>query len=423
VDDAVSAGDVELEAEAHLVWSTNRWYRGDTEGRNQHLDEAARLLEGRPPSTISVDVITASAFDAMVGGDTALARDIIDRGRDTVLNYGPPHAYARMIAIEGSALVAEGDQTGLDMLRESLDVHLDSNNTDRANAAYNNLATAAVFFRPAGQVLELINEAIDMCDERGYVAHGEFSRMTRLESLFPLGRWNDLRRDAEAILEADTARGGSRVSSVCHVWLAYLAAYTGDLAAAGAHLDAGMEAVLTSGDAQAETGACMIGVVVSAVRGDTAQLAVFADRLESAATSAPQFALNCAGGAASELVEAGRADQLRRMLALARPGGPWDRARRLQAEAVLAAFDDDHDRSVEAAMQSVEIGESLEHVFDPIRSRIIAARSLVALGRDAEARPLLDQAIAGAESIGAGHLAAAARAVLGEENPRLAAER
>ncbi|MDH3250291.1 MAG: AAA family ATPase, partial [Acidimicrobiia bacterium] len=423
VEDAVAAGDVELQAEAHLVWSSNRWYRGDTDGRKQHLDEAERLLEGRPPSVVSVEVITTSAFDAMVGGDTALALDIIERGREAVVEFGKPDAFAKLIATEGSALVAEGDESGLDLLRQSLDMHLDSNNTDKANAGYNNLATSAVFFRPAGQVLAMINEAIDMCDERGYVAHGEFSRMTRLESLFPMGRWDDLRRDAEAILEADTARGGSRVSGVCHVWLACVAAYAGDVTAAADHLGAGAEAVLSSGDAQGETGTAMIGVVVSAVRSDSAQLAVYADRLESAVTGSPQFADYCAGAVASELVEAGRVDQLRRMLALARPGGPWDRARRLQAEAVLAAFDNDHERAVEAAMQSVEIGESLEHVFDPIRSRIIAARSLLALGRDAEARPLLDHAIAGAESIGAGHLAAQASSLLGGEGRPSAARR
>ena len=134
--------------------------------------------------------------------------------------------------------------------------------------------------------------------------------MTRLESLFPLGRWEELRRDAEAILRADTARGGSRVSAVCNVWLACLAAYTGDLQAAGAHLEAGAEAVLSSGDAQGETTTAMLGVVVSAARGDDDAVGVYADRLESSVASAGQFADFCAGGAALELVAAGRADRV-----------------------------------------------------------------------------------------------------------------
>ena len=371
------------------------------------------MLDGRPSSAVSVEVITTSAFDAMVAGDSALALDIIDRGRETVIAHGARHAFARMLSTEGMALIAEGDETGLDMVRESLDMHLDSNNTDRANSEYNNLATSAVLFRPAGDVLALIDEAIEMCDERGYVAHGEFSRMTRMESLFPLGRWDDIRRDAEAILEADAARGGSRVSSVCHIWLAALAAYAGDTEAAGAHLEAGAEAVLSSGDAQGETTTSMAGVVVSAMRGDDEALGRYADRLESAVASAGHFADFCAGGAASELIAAGRADQLRRVLAAARPGGAWDRARRLQAEAALAAHDGDHSGAVAAAMLSIEICESLGHVFDPIRSRIIAARSLLAVDRDDEARSLLAQAIAGAGSIGAHLLVEEAALLLG----------
>jgi tetratricopeptide (TPR) repeat protein len=421
VEDAITAGDVELQAEAHLVWSNNRWYRGDTQGRTQHLAEAERLLEGRPPSSVSVEVINTSAFDAMVGGDVALALDIIERGRETVVEVGKPDAFAKLIATEGSALVAEGDESGLDLLRQSLDMHLDSNNTDKANAGYNNLATSAVFFWPAGEVLALMDEAIAMCDERGYTAHGEFSRMTRIESLFPLGRWYDIRNEAEAVLESDTARGGSRVSGFCHGWLAYLAAYSGDAVVAGEHQDAATEAVGSSGDAQGEATVSMVGVVVAAVRNDAAALEAHADRLESAVTAAPQFADHCAGGAAWELVQAGRADQLRRMLSVARSAGPWDRARRLQAEAVLAAFDGEHDRAVDAAMQSIEICESLGHVFDPIRSRMIASRSLVALGRDAEAGALLDQAIADAESIGADHLAAQASSFLGGEGRQSAA--
>ncbi len=247
--------------------------------------------------------------------------------------------------------------------------------------------------------------------------------MTRIESLFPLGRWDDVRREAESILEADTARGGSRVSGFCQCWLAYLAAYAGDAATAGAHLEAGVEAALASGDAQAEAQAAMVGVVVSALRRDDEVLGTYADRLESAVTAARQFADHFAGGVASELVEAGRADQLRRLLAAARSSGLWDRARRLQAEAVLSAFDGDHGRAVDLAKESLEICESLEHVFDPIRSQIIAARSLIALDRDGEARSLLQQAIAGAESIGAGHLAADARSLLGDDDQQKAADR
>jgi len=213
------------------------------------------------------------------------------------------------------------------------------------------------------------------------------------------------------------------VSGFCHGWLACLAAYAGDTVAAGAHQDAATEAVLGSGDAQGEAAVSMFGVVAAAVRNDAAALEAHADRLESAVTAAPQFADHCAGGAAWELVEAGRVDQLRRMLSVARSAGPWDRARRLQVEAVLAAFDGDHDRAVDAAMQSIEICESLGHVFDPIRSRIIAARSLVALGRDAEAGSLLNQAIADAESIGASRLVDEARSLFGGEAQQVAAER
>lgn len=423
VEDANAAGDIELEAEAHLVWSSHLWYRGDMEGRKRHCDDAARLLEGRPPSTASVELITTSAFDAVAAGDAALALDIIERGRQAVLEFGPPHARARLLSTEGAALVGEGDSTGLEKLRASLDMNLDSNNTERANAEYNNLATSAVYFWPAGQVLALINEAIGMCHERGYVAHAEFSRMTRIESLFPLGRWDDIRRDAEAILEADLARGGSRVSNICHVWLAYLAAYAGDAKAAGAHLEAGGEGVLSSGDAQAETATAMIGVVVSAMRGDDDAVGKYADRLETAVAAAGHYADSCAGGAAVELVAAGRTDQLRRMLAAATAGGPWDRVRRLQALAVLAAHDGDHDRAVEAALESLEIGESLEHVFDPIRSRIIAARSLIALDRAGEAAPLLERAAADASSIGAGLLESEARSLLDDDQSGRAAER
>lgn len=322
VEDAVAAGDVELEAEAHLVWSNICWYRGDSEGRRQHLDEAEKLLEDRPPSTVSVDVITTVAFDAMVTGASALALDVIERGRETVRAFGSAHAYARLISIEGSALVSEGDAIGLDLLRQALDMHLDSNATDRASQGYNNLATSAVFHWPAEQVVALMDEAIGMCEERGYVTYSEFSRMTRIESLFPLGRWDEIRRDAEAILATDIARGGSRVSSVCHVWLAYLAAYTGDATGAGSHLEAGAEAVLTSGDFQAEAWTAATGVVVSAVRDDEEALGAYADRLEAVVTPSGAFADFTVADVAPELVAVGRADQLRRLLAASRPGSP-----------------------------------------------------------------------------------------------------
>jgi hypothetical protein len=111
------------------------------------------------------------------------------------------------------------------------------------------------------------------------------------------------------------------------------------------------------------------------------------------------------------------------MLAVARSAGPWDRARRLQSEAALFASDGDHERAVVAAIESIEICEALDHVFDPIRSRIIAARSLIALDRDDEARQLLNRAVSDSEAIGAGRLAAEARSLLDDENPQVAARR
>lgn len=419
--EAQEAADLELEARALFMLSSNHWYRGDAPGRRRFLDEAFALVGERPDSEMAARLIVTRAFDSWVDGDSATTLDIIDAGRATVLAAGSPNDRARLIETEGGARLALGDPSGLELMRTALDMAIDLNQTPRVNSSYNNLATNALFDWPVAEVLALIEQAIQICEERGFRPHADWSRMTRVESLFPLGRWDEAVKDLERLLEDDLSRGGSIVAAYSRAWLALFNHYRGRPSVARGHFDASIEQVLGASDALANGAALAIGILISQAGGDRGGVAKYADELGERLGEADSLLDYYTGLVADELVAAGQVDRLEALVGRARAGRPWGKARLQHAQGVLAEAQGDHQAAVDLALGSIRVLEPLGHVFDPTRSRILAGRNLIHLDRAEEAVPLLERAIADAEQMGAQLLVNAARDILDEAGQRQAA--
>jgi hypothetical protein len=287
------------------------------------------------------------------------------------------------------------------MMSEALEVYKDLNDTPRTNSAYNNLATNAVFHWPADRVAALIDEAIDMCLERGYVPHAEWSRMTRVESWVPLGRWDEAVADLRAIVEADTARGGSRVSTDCTGWLALLGHFRGDSSLTSLLDIVTIEEALKTDDTLYQAGALTVALLTATGRGDRAEAQEWARRFFSVVSDDSELLAFYLGLIAEALVDVELTEELAELVRRARSVSPFGSGRLRHAEAVVAQVEGDHQVAVDRALEAVQIHESLGHVFDPVRARILAGRSLIALGRDGEAVDQLEAARIGAVQMGA----------------------
>lgn len=123
------------------------WYRGEAAEATRYSDQAIRILESTPPSAehavayslrSQLHMLNDQMDDAVRWGERSLA-----------LAEQFDAADVRMHALNniGTALAFRGDEDGVAMLEQSLELALDANHHEHAARAYNNLAEYAVEFR------------------------------------------------------------------------------------------------------------------------------------------------------------------------------------------------------------------------------------------------------------------------------------
>ncbi len=390
IDDAREAKNPELEARAMAELGSWHWYRGDMETNRRLLTEAAALLEHLPASEAEAKILTSLIFFTDVAGKPHEALELAREYRETIMGAGSPEIRARFMRDEANTRLLLDDADALKDSREAINLFLDRNMTALANTSYNNYATYAIFYESAESVASLMDEAIAMCLERGWAPASEFSRMTRFESWFPLGRWDEILADADEIIEADGARGGSKVTRLVSEWKAIISFERNDLGKANKLLSTDvLEVAKAGGDAYAAAGSFSAAILLALANGDTEKgVRIGKDYLDLLVESPEQTWLFVAD-VAWPLVQAGAADILERMVVHSKGQGGWGAARWAYSKAVLAFAKDD----LEAARQLVQKAqthiEPLGHVYDPILYGILQGRILIELGDTTDAIEVL----------------------------------
>jgi len=392
VGEARGTGEVELEARALEQLASLHWYRGDNEANRRLLHEAVTLLEPEPASEVKAKILTSLVFHTAVDGKPLEALDLIHEHRDTVMSAGAPETRARLMQEEASIHLLLGDASGLQDSLDARAMFLDRNMTAKANAAANNYATWAVFYEPAAGVTALMDESIAMCLERGYTPHSEFSRMTRFESWFPQGRWDEILADADEIIEADQARGGSKVSSWVTAWKARIALERNDLHRSQEMSEGRLEAAFNEGDAYSTSGAYAVTILTALAAGNRDQAVKTSKEYAEFIHESPEQTWLFVADVAWPLVETGEPEILERMVARSKGQGGWGAARWAYSKAVLAFDDTKHDEALELVEEALDHIEPLGHVYDPILYRVLQGRILLALGRSLEAIEVLEDA-------------------------------
>jgi tetratricopeptide (TPR) repeat protein len=135
-----------------------------------------------------------------------------DRAIALADQLGLPEHVVYALQFRGYARCAANDLGGLEDLREALRLGLERVGGVETGLAYNHLAEWTALVEGPESSLETYAEGIEFAARRGLEFRAHWLRMSTLESLHELGRWDELLALADELLTWDRSRGESQIA-------------------------------------------------------------------------------------------------------------------------------------------------------------------------------------------------------------------
>ncbi len=384
---------------AHL--SRVLWSEGETKQGHDAVQEALGLLDERRPGPELVTVYSHLAGQAMTAGRAEEAVTWAEKGLPAAEELGLTAPRVRLLQFLGCARCMLGRPDGIEVLRESLDLGLESGVGSETGLAYTNLAGFVFDAEGPAAGLAIYADGIEFSERRGLAGLARWARGERVWPLFSLGRWDEVMALSEAY------DGEGQIEVLVRTYLAYVLALRGSPDDAEAIMDALLPRARRIADAQIVIPALMVAATLDQLRGAEKialeRVEELLDRSEgkSAFRAAVTFevALVCLASH-----ERGRLSRLLDGLpdfGLAR----WDLLTE-SARAVATEMDGSLEDAESAYGKLAQEWSELACVYERAQTLFGRGRSLVGLGRSAEAAGELEQARAIFSGLGARPLVA-----------------
>jgi class 3 adenylate cyclase len=386
------------EALARRARSTQE-YRG---GARALLEEAIGLLETEPAGPELVRAYTRMAGHLYVAGSNPAAIEWADRALALADDVGLENETVLALQYRGAARSQSGDEGGLEDLREALRRGLELGLGDEVATTYNNLAYELWFWVGPAASLAVWEELAAFCRVRGFATGETWAESGKLESLFDLGRWDEVFASATELREWGRAHGFRRVNMISSIYRGWVLLRRGDPDAAGREVEVVLPQAREIGYGEFLAPALMIAAEVALATGDRSRSRGLVGEFEERAKANPEYWRVFLPVAARLLVSLGGVDDARALLAATGEGG--SRRLRLSVLSCRAVVEEGAgaiagaaDRYREAADGWATYGFGLEEAGN----RTGLARCLLALDREAEARSELERARGLLEPLGA----------------------
>ena len=390
--------------------------KGDLAVVRGWLQRAERLLEDLPVSAEHARLATMKAALAGYFGDRETARELSRQAASTARSLGSVDVEVLAMAVEGRALVAEGDVlAGMALLDEATATATSGEVGDLEviPAACCFMITACERIRDFDRAAEWCDVVQDFC--RDYLSQSLFAycRTSYAGALVWWGSWEDAERELATAIELTVATRPMMVADPIRR-LAELRLRQGRLEEAGALLDRieGMPA------------GALGRAALALEEGEPQQAVELAERfLRSVPRESPvervagletllaaKLAVADIDGAAAVALEL-------QSVAEAVETEPLRASARL-AEGLVASAREEHERARLALEDAVDLFDRSRAPFEAGRARVYLARSLKAVGRDKGAADDVRAARDAFRQMGARRYAARAEELLGDLEER-----
>lgn len=183
-------------AELQERLATYLWEAGQKGESTKAFQEAARLLEGEPPSAMEARVLAGIALAYLQAGHYLDGKKEADKALDMATEVGALAEEGRALNVSGLARCMLGDQAGVERLRRSLEIAQSVHHIEDLFRAYGNLGLVlehAGLLRESTEVTKQgLEEArqLDLANTR----QGTVLANNSSAALVLLGEWDDAER-------------------------------------------------------------------------------------------------------------------------------------------------------------------------------------------------------------------------------------
>lgn len=174
------------------------WYKGERAEGERCAAEALEILTPLGPTHELAMAMSVQSQLYMLGSGHAAAIAWGTRAIALAEKLDLPEVIAHALNNVGSAKVMSGDDTGLDLLRQSLEMSLAGNFEDHVARAYVNLTRNLVLLQRLHENEPVIEAALEYCAHRDLDLQVPYLRATRAQMNVQLGRWDLAREEARA---------------------------------------------------------------------------------------------------------------------------------------------------------------------------------------------------------------------------------
>jgi class 3 adenylate cyclase/tetratricopeptide (TPR) repeat protein len=366
------------------------------------LEEAVAILETEPPGAELVRAYTRMAGHLYVSGDNQAAIPWAEKAIALADELGVDDEGVLALQYRGASRGQVGDAGGLEDLREALRRGLELGLGDEVATTYNNLAYELWFWEGPAAALPVWEQMAAFCRVRGFQTLGMWAEAGRLESLFDVGRWDEVLQRSDELQAWGRAHGPTRVSISAFVLHGWVHLRRGQLHEAGQTVEELLPRAREIGYAEFLAPALMIAAEVALATGDPALAVSYLREFEAATANQPEYRRLFLPVAVRVLVGAGAVDEAEALLRQSfDPNSRRLRLSMLTSRAVVEQARGDAEAAAADYREAAGGWASYGFVLEEARTRAGLATCLLALGRGTEAGSELVRARELLEALGA----------------------
>ncbi|MGH2572708.1 MAG: ATP-binding protein [Actinomycetota bacterium] len=244
------------------------WRLGETDRSRAVVAEAIDLLERQPPGPELARAYARMAANLSLAGRAREALEWAEKALALAEKIGVVDLLVRVRQTAGMARCHLGDWEGLEDLRESLRLGFELGLGIETAMASLNLGEHIASAEGPAEGLDILRESIEFAERRGMTHHVVWTRTATTWMLFQLGRWDELLRVADEVIDWDLRGGGSQIAVFGQMGKASVLAWRGDVTEAGSLVNEFLPRARSIGDVQVVGPALITAALVAKGRGD-----------------------------------------------------------------------------------------------------------------------------------------------------------